>query len=220
MRPLLPVGGVVDHRFGILTAPNHKGVPVGIERGMDWAADVGCEDGPEYVKRWNAAQLSQWLDIMLPYSDRCLFVAGGDVVGDAQRTLEAFPRFAVEVQGWPVAFCAQDGQEGLQLPGPELWRVLFVGGTTEWKTSEAAYSVIQEAQRLGKHIHIGRVNWWKRYAHFAGMPRSEEWTFDGTRTRYDGTQKTIEAWAGYMDRPVQTRFPVPLRDSGGESDRS
>ena len=36
---LLPVGGIVDYRFGIMTTPGHKGVPVGITAGMKWAAD-------------------------------------------------------------------------------------------------------------------------------------------------------------------------------------
>lgn len=216
MRPLIPVGGIVDHRLGILTAPNHAGVPIGIRNRMDWAADLGCQAGPDYVKRWNPTRAFRWLyGTMAPHRRRCLFVAGFDVVGDAKRTIAALERFKHWMPGWPLAFCAQDGQESLALPVHTRWSTLFIGGTTEWKLSEAAYGVIQEAQRLGKHIHIGRVNWWKRYAHFAGMPGSEEWTFDGTRTRYDGTQNTISAWLDYMDRPVQARFSIPLCDHGG-----
>lgn len=213
MIPLLPVGGIIDHRFGILTAPNHKGVPSGIVAGMRWAADLGCEDGPPYVKRCDAGELFPWLDSMLPWRPACLFVGCPDVVGDARHTIDAYWRWFQHFTGWPLAFVAQDGQEDLEFPGDE-WQCLFVGGSTTWKTSEAAYSVILRAQALGKRIHIGRVNWWKRYQHFAGMPGAERWTCDGTRTRFDGTKRTVEAWADYMVRPVQIRFAVSVRHCG------
>lgn len=220
MRALLPVGGIVDHRFGILTAPNHKGIPAGITSGMQWAADIGCKDGPEYVKRANLVITIRWLNReILQCHSKCLFIAGYDVVGDAERTIKTFEFLRWSFLGWPLAFCAQDGQEDLELPDSRLWETLFVGGSTEWKTSESAYSVILEAQRLEKHIHIGRVNWWKRYEHFASMPNSERWTFDGTRTRYDGTQKTLEAWADYMERDVQLRLPIPCGDCGRQPHR-
>jgi hypothetical protein len=177
---------------------------------MDWAAD-----NQAFTQGFEPGLFFPWLETMKPYRETCLFVPLPDVFGDAVRTIRNFTMWCYKFTGWPRAFVAQDGQESLELPDSSRWAALFVGGTTEWKLSEAAYSVIQEAQRLGKHIHIGRVNWWKRYAHFAGMPGSEEWTFDGTRTRYDGTQNTIKAWTEYMERPVQARFPVPLRDYSG-----
>ena len=214
MRFLLPVGGIVDHRFGILTAPNHTGVPIGIQKGMDWAGDIGCLDGPSFVKRIDLDATYRWLtDEMSPYWWQCLFIAGSDMVGGAKRTLEAFEQFSIRLGGWPLAYCAQDGQEDLPFPS-QAWEVLFVGGTTEWKLSEACYSVIQRAQALGKRIHIGRVNWWKRYAHFRAMPGSEDWTCDGTRTRFNGTRRTVAAWADYMERFYQARFSLPLSDSG------
>ena len=210
MKPLLPVGGIVDHRFGIMTTPGHKGIPAGIVAGMDWAAD-----NQAFTQGFEPGVFFPWLKSMLPYRETCLFVPLPDWVGDAAVTIRNFNMWRYKFTGWPCAFVAQDGQENLDFPDPRLWITLFVGGTTEWKVSEAAYSVIQEAQRLEKYIHIGRVNWWKRYQHFAGMPGAERWTFDGTRTRYDGTQKTVEAWADYMERDVQLRFPIPCGDSGG-----
>jgi len=195
-----------------MTTPGHKGIPAGILDGMRWAAD-----NQAFTRGFEPAPFFEWLETMWPYRKTCLFVPLPDVVGDAKRTLRNFetwrnwPAFRL----WPLAVVAQDGQESLSLPDPRHWSALFVGGSTRWKLSEAAYSVILEAQRLGKHIHIGRVNWWKRYAHFAGMPGSEEWTCDGTRTRFDGTKKTVAAWAEYMARPVQSRFGVSLRDCGG-----
>lgn len=208
MRPLLPVGGIIDHRFGILTTPSHKGVPIGILEGMDWAAD-----NQAFTVGFDPELFFPWLASMEPYRAKCLFVPPPDVAGDARATIAQFYRWRPCFDGWPCAFVVQDGQENLELPDLQLWSTLFVGGTTEWKLSEAAYSIILAAQQLGKRIHIGRVNWWRRYQHFASMPGSREWTFDGTRTRFDGTQRTLEAWAGYTARDVQLRFPVPLCDS-------
>jgi hypothetical protein len=202
------VGGVVDRRFGILTTPGHKGVPVGIVQGMDWAAD-----NQAYTQGFEPDTFFPWLDSMLPYRARCLFVPVPDVVGDALATLESFRQWHQHFIGWPVAFVAQDGQEGFDLPSAENWDTLFIGGTTDWKPGPGALSCIQQAQALNKHIHIGRVNWYRRYWHFASLPGSETWTCDGTRTRFDGTAKTVSAWADYMIRPRQKRMGlVPGKD--------
>ena len=211
MRFLLPVGGVVDHRFGILTAPTHKGVPLGIVEGMDWGADLGCLDGPAFVKRFDSGLAIPWLrETMDRYRETCLFIPAPDVVGDAGATLEAWDEWAGKLEGWPLAYIAQDGAECLPFPEIPEFGTVFVGGSTEWKLSEACYSVILRAQELGKRIHIGRVNWWKRYKHFRQMPGSEGWTCDGTRTRFDGTQRSIDAWADYMERGCQIRFSIPV----------
>jgi len=204
VRFLLPVGGVVDERFGILTTPGHKGVPVGIVSGLDWAAD-----NQAFTKGFEPAVFFPWLDSMLPYRKTCLFVPLPDVVGDAGLTLVYFGMWRYKFLGWPIAFVAQDGQESLSFPEARLWDVLFIGGSTEWKVSDAAASVIIRAQSIGKHIHIGRVNWWRRYEHFRGMEGSDEFTCDGTRTRFDGTARTVEAWAEYMERRYQLRLPLP-----------
>jgi hypothetical protein len=34
----------------------------------------------------------------------------------------------------------------------------FIGGSTEWKLSEASRQLALEARRRGKHLHMGRVN--------------------------------------------------------------
>lgn len=203
MRFLLPVGGIVDRRFGILTTPGHKGIPAGIPAGMDWAADTMA-----YTNGFQPDVFFPWLKTMKPYRDRCLFVPVPDKVGDARATFWLYQKWAGQFDGWSLAFVAQDGQEDLDFPG-DGWQVLFVGGTTKWKVSQAAVSVIQRAQALGKRIHIGRVNWWRRYHHFRGMEGSNEFTCDGTRTRFDGTAATVEAWLGYMERAYQLRLPVP-----------
>jgi len=198
MKFLLPVGGIVDKRFGIITAPNHFGVIAGIAAGMDWGADLGCVNGPDYVKRIDVSKTVEWITKMEPYKSTCLFLAGGDSVGNAPETLALYPKFSVNFTGWSGAYVAQDGSEDLEFPTD--FDALFVGGTTEWKLSAAAESVIKRAQTLGKHIHIGRVNWGARYRHFNLLAGSEDFTCDGTRTRFEGTQKAIAAWAGYQSQ--------------------
>lgn len=189
----------MDGVYGIITAPNHGGVVAGVKAGLPWAADLGCIDGPSYVKRINMNMVIEWLGKMSQYHDTCLFIAGADVVGDAESTLEAYEEFGTYFSGWPVAYIAQNGAENL--PIPENCAAVFIGGDTTWKESGAAVSVIKRAQMMGKHIHVGRVNWARRYNLFNILEGSESFTCDGTRTKYDGTKKTIEAWRGYESQP-------------------
>ena len=195
MIPLLPVGGIVDHRFGILTSYKHKGIPIGIKEGMRWGGDNNCfNDGfvPELF--------FPWLDSMKPYQKTCLFIACPDVVGDAVETLKLYSRWSFEIKrrGFPVAFVAQDGQENLIFP--LAFDALFIGGHTEWKESPASTECIKRAQAMGKHIHIGRVNWTDRYRMFQRLEGSEGFTFDGTRNRYEGIKKTMKGWLEYGDQ--------------------
>lgn len=181
--------------YGIITAPNHKGVPLEIVNGKPWAGDLGALQGPDYVKKINLSAVADWLPVMRPYKTQCLFLAGGDVVGDADATLETYAEFEHYFTDWPLAYVAQNGAEDLPIP-PDCAAV-FIGGDTEWKESMAAVSVIKRAQAMGKHIHIGRVNWGRRYRLFAMLAGSEHFTCDGTRTRFDGREKTENAWRGY-----------------------
>ena len=201
MKALLPSGGIVDHRFGILTAPNHKGVPIGIVEGMPWAVDLGVLDGPEWLKRFDPDVAFPWIDSMLKYRDTCLFVPVPDIYVDAKATIAAYLEWRDHMWPWSLAFIAQDGQEDLDFPQCDGWTTLFVGGSTEWKTSAAAVECIKRAQALDKRIHVGRVNWGKRYKMFARLEGSEDFTYDGTRQRFDGIEKTITAWAGYQAQP-------------------
>jgi len=193
MRFLYPSGGDVDV-YGYITTPGHLGIPIGIKNNKPWAADnQAFKDG------FNADVFFPWLETMIPYRDNCLFVSCPDKIGDAEETLKLFEQWKGSFLGWPLAFVAQDGQEGLPFPS-DGWSTLFVGGSTKWKESEAAISAIKQAQLLGRHIHIGRVNWRRRYQMFAMITGSEDFTCDGTRPRYDGTEKTIEAWNGYREK--------------------
>jgi hypothetical protein len=217
MKFLLPVGGVVDYRFGILASPQHMGIPAGIQEGMDWAGDPGCLSGPEFVKRFNREVVLLWLEAMNPYSETCLFIAAPDHVGNAAATVAALEEFSVMLRAWPIAFVAQDGQESLPFPS-QRWETLFIGGSTEWKISDACISVIKRAQVLGKRIHIGRVNNWRRYEHFRSLKGSEEFTCDGTKQRFIGIERTIALWSDYQERVYQARLPLPCGNRSGQSD--
>lgn len=135
MKFLLPVGGVVDQRFGILTSPAHNGIPIGIKEGMFWAADNNA-----YTRGFDPDRFFPWLYTMKPYRDTCLFVTVPDVVGDAHKTLNNFYHWRGKFNGWPLAYVGQDGSENLPIPECQA---LFIGGTTEWKLSRDAISVIK-----------------------------------------------------------------------------
>lgn len=218
MKELAPVGGVTN-AYGILTAPNHLGIPAGIKAGKPWAADLGCLDGPDFVKRINFYRTLDWLETMRQFKSTCLFIAGADIVGKAPETLEAYTEFERYFTDWPVAYVAQNGAENL--PIPTSCAAVFVGGVEmanrpikvistktgpkvvhmDWKDSPEAVSVIERAIAMGKHIHIGRVNWYRRFKIFTILNGYKNFTFDGTRTRYDGTEKTIAAWQRYRQQP-------------------
>lgn len=223
MRFLYPIGGAVDC-YGIITAPNHRGIPDGIKAGLPWAADIGCLDGPSFVKRADFEKTFQWLrDVMLPYRDKCIFVTVPDVVGDSEETLAAYGEFTryftVGGNSWPLAYVAQNGSESL--PIPEDAAAVFIGGVQmdgetyrsakdysgqhkqlDWKESMRAVDVIKRGQEMGKHIHIGRVNWKRKYDIFNVLEGSEHFTCDGTRTRY-GRDKALQDWKAYeAQRPL------------------
>lgn len=213
MRFLAPLAGFTDPRFGILTSYKH-GIAAGVSAGLQWAADLGALSGPEYVKRYNPEESLPWLERMSPYRSTCLFVTVPDHVGDAKRTLEEFSR--ISFPNWPLALVAQDGLEDLDFPPADTWAALFIGGSNEWKMSDSALDCITRAQEIGKHVHIGRVNRFRRYKHFRSLEGSEGFTCDGTYTRY-AKDEALENWARYMEAPRQLGLYIPRRDRNGES---
>lgn len=191
MKFLVPVGGVIDDAFGILTTYQHHGVVAGIRAGLPWAAD-NCA----FSDRFDADRFLAWLPTMTEYHPTCLFVVVPDVVGDSAATLERWHEWRPKLLSWPLAFACQDGQLPDEIPAD--CDVVFIGGTTTWKLSESALCCIRWGQANGKGIHIGRVNWGKRYRHFRIMRGSEFFTTDGTRTRFDGTERTLRSWKAYQ----------------------
>ena len=147
-----------------------------------------------------------WLGQMETYRDTCLFVAVPDVVADCGATMDRWREWSPRLTGWPLAFVAQDGQEPDAIPHD--CAAVVIGGSTAWKLGEQARRCVAWAVQHGKHVHIGRVNWRRRYLHFRAMPGSDLFTCDGTRTRFEGVDKTMTAWASYMAGDYQATLPL------------
>lgn len=122
--------------------------------------------------------------------DRLRLLSSGEVVGDARATLDQFVPWSHEIRaaGFPVALVAQDGLE--KLLASVAWDhldVLFIGGSTAWKTSVAALTCVRAAQSLKKRTHMGRVNSYRRFC------IAESWgmdTVDGTFLAF-GAKKNL-----------------------------
>lgn len=186
----------MHRRFGVITTAAHRCVPAGIKEGRLWALDNECFRRPFDYERW----LGHW-HRLYPYSKRCLFVVVPDKPFDAHETLalwrywhhklrkqlDRFDNLAHVRKPWlGLAFAAQDGQESLPLPEEADW--IFIGGSTEWKPSDAAASVMQRAWDARMYIHVGRVNSQKRYRHFRRMAERLDLDIvscDGTAARFD-----------------------------------
>lgn len=112
------------------------------------------------------------------------WVAAPDVVGDAAATSASWRRWLPELQwrGWPLAFVVQDGHVADDVP--EDARVVFVGGSREWKRETAPYWC-----RMFPRVHVGRVNTerWVRYYDACGAESVDGsgW-FRGDRRQLDG----------------------------------
>jgi hypothetical protein len=135
--------------------------------GVEWCADNSCY-GKGYPgdEKWFA-----WLEANAYAAADCMFATAPDVVGDAEATMARSLPWLPKIRelGYPAAFVGQDGLENLDVPWDDF-DVLFIGGTTEWKLSQHARTLIAEAKARGKWVHMGRVNSEKRlrYAHLVG----------------------------------------------------
>jgi hypothetical protein len=105
-------------------------------------------------------------------------------VGEAAATIAQFPVYARQIRsmGFRVALVGQDGME--QLLEQIEWSLvdaIFLGGSTEWKVGAGARPLVAEARRRRVHVHMGRVNSYKRlqYAQDIGCH-----TADGTFLAY------------------------------------
>lgn len=153
---------MADHRLGHITIPDRRSWRDQHPAGTLWAADNGC-----YGLGWPGFDAwFQWLRDLAWDASRCWFATAPDVVGDARATLERSGPWLPRIRslGYPAALVAQDGLEDLEVPWEAL-DVLFLGGSTDWKLSEAATELAREAIQRGKRVHMGRVNSHRRYRH-------------------------------------------------------
>lgn len=121
-----------------------------------WGADNGCFKQPH---RFSLAGYLAFLEERAAYRDTCLFATAPDVVGDAVATWERSRPVLPVLRGlgYKAALVGQDGLEHLRIDW-DAFDVLFIGGSTQWKLSEAAYALTAEASWRGKWTHMGRVN--------------------------------------------------------------
>jgi len=151
--------------------------------------------------------------------NKTLFVVAPDVVGDATATLQKFPSWAqwIHAKDLPVALAAQDGLEDMleQIPWKDV-DVLFIGGSTEWKTGELSMKqrakwakLFMETQRHGIPIHMGRVNTNERIAGVAQLVGAS--TVDGTFLAF-GPDKNLPKLEEMLDR-----LNVDDKDLGGQT---
>lgn len=159
--------------FGWFITPRKRGIPRGLKAGQRWACDNDCFNLGD---RFNLAAFLVWLETLRPYAARCLFVPPPDVVANHKATLERFYETyqGVASLGFPVAFILQDGCAAKDVPW-KLIDAVFLGGSDDYKLSQAALKVLTVAGRRGKWRHVGRVNSKIRINHFYGCADS----FDG-----------------------------------------
>jgi hypothetical protein len=161
-------------------------------------AMYACDNG-KFGKGWPGAdRWYEWLcNTVDRYGpDRCLWAVAPDVPFDAAGTLdESLPWLArIRELGIPAAFAAQDGCDLLGLPW-DAFDVLFIAGSTEWKTGPIAEQLAREAKARGKAVHMGRVNSRQRL-------RAAEWfgcaSADGTYLAF-GPDKNLARLTGWLD---------------------
>lgn len=122
------------------------------------------------------------------HRERCLFVTVPDVVGSARRTLEVFEHWKAQLAGWRLAFACQDGQEHLPIPWQDV-AVVFIGGSTKFKTSSEVVHIVKAAKAMEKWVHVGRVNHAERWSHFEKIGAD---SIDGSGiARYSHMRKAI-----------------------------
>ena len=161
--------------------------------GARWAADNGCFNPTSFTfLRWG-----RWLLAQPRTAD---WATVPDVVGDHNATLARWRRYAPWVRsiGFRPAFVAQDGCTPAEIPTDAA--CVFIGGTTEWKTSNAAHACIIEAQARGIETHMGRVNSLRR------LRIAAQWGIDGV----DGT---FLAFGPDQNLPKLLRWLEPVQPS-------
>lgn len=178
-------------RAGLIDLLNTPDSAYIVEPGVRWAADNGCFNPRTFTfTRWG-----RWLLRQPRTAD---WATVPDVVGDHDATLRRWHRYAPWVRriGFAPAFVAQDGCTPEQVPADA--EALFVGGSTEWKTSNAAHACVIEAQRRGIPTHMGRVNSLRR------LRIAAQWgcdSADGTYLAF-GPDKNLPRLLAWLD-PAQ-----------------
>lgn len=144
---------------------------------LPWACDNSAFSKPDDRKFWNMVIDAWGMSTFCPP----LWIAAPDIVGDAAQTRWLFDQWTrcweYELGFVPVelAYVLQNGQQIGDVPWDQIVAV-FVGGDDQFKLCDSV-PLIQHAKRLGKLIHMGRVNSQKRLRFAVAMGAD---TVDGT----------------------------------------
>ncbi len=150
-----------DHLGFLLTPRAANSVATIRELGLAWAADNGAFSG------FNEARFASMLGRIAGVPG-LMWVAAPDVVEDPEATLRLFEEWQPRIAACrlPVALVAQGGLERLAIPWDRM-AAIFIGSPTEWKLSDQARHLCQQAKDRGLLTHVGRVNSKRRLAHLA-----------------------------------------------------
>lgn len=178
--------------LGVIITPNMGNRLDTALEGRLWAADNGCFSQGESFK---VGRYITWLEEKVtPWRSSCLFATAPDVVCDAEATWKRSAPVLplIRALGYRAAFVAQNGIDPHRLEW-DAFDVLFLGGDTQWKLSQATRHLVTEAKRHGKWVHMGRVNSYKR------LQRATLWgcdSADGTYVRFrpDVYVRTVAQW--------------------------
>jgi hypothetical protein len=140
--------------LGFITTP--RGCHV-IPDWARWGADNGRFSAPQ---DYTDAKYLAWL--ARQNAATCLFATAPDVLADHAATVAIsrplFPQ--LRAIGYRAALVAQDGWSDATTPWDEF-DALFIGGTTKFKLSLGG-EAIRIGRKRGKHVHMGRVNSYRR----------------------------------------------------------
>lgn len=162
--------------------------------GVTWCADNGC-----FSARFQEDHWWSFLERNAGAAGACSFATAPDVVGDAVGTLERSAPWLQPIRdlGYPVALVGQDGMEDLAVPWDDV-DAFFIGGSTEWKLSDEAARMVDEARGRGKWVHMGRVNSRKRLAYAESIGCDSA---DGTFLTF-GPKVNLPRLARWFDPPL------------------
>jgi len=152
---------------------------------MHYPIDHGC------FNRWDEPAFLGMLGKIATLEKPPIFVCVPDVVADSQATTRMWKKYHKRIN-FNKAFVAQDGHEPWDVPA-EAYAV-FVGGSTEWKLSNAHWF-----KGTTKWLHIGRVNTEKRlrWAEDIGAD-----SVDGTGV-FRGRGKQYYDFINFFEREVE-----------------
>ncbi len=185
---------LIDAGVGLMMNPNIGYSNHTIGRWRCWAADNGC---------FNGFDEPRWLHYLETRPATAVFATVPDVVGDAAATRALWDEWheLVTLYGHRPAYVIQNGETGDTVPWEQA-ACIFIGGDTAYKLSPTAHRITQRARERRLHVHMGRVNSWRR------LRIAWEWgcdSVDGTLLAYgpDVNVPRLLGWLTELRKPRQ-----------------